>query len=76
MNDKNQDADLLFDTLKKEGKIKPDAGLARALGVHPPTITNMRSGRIEVGPAIIIKIMEAFHMPLARIRRLLGGIKD
>lgn len=76
MSDNKQDANLLFDTLKRDAGIGPDAALARALGVHAPTITNMRHGRIDVGPAIIIKIMEAFHVPLARIRRLLAGIKD
>ena len=76
MKDKKQDANTLFDALKRDGNLQSDASLARAIGVHAPTITNMRQGRIEVGPAIIIKIMEAFHVPLPRIRRLLAGIKD
>lgn len=76
MGSKKQDANNLFDAVKKEAGIDSDAAFARALGVHAPTITNMRSNRIDVGPTIIIKIMESFHTPLPRIRRLLAGIKD
>lgn len=76
MSDKKQDADNLFDAVKKEAGIKSDAAFARALGMHAPTITNMRAGRIEVGATIIVKIMEEFHTPLPRIRRLLAGVKD
>lgn len=62
----------LFDVLIREGDLKNDAALAKALGVHSPTISNMRALRLRIGATLIIKIMEEFDMPLARIRLLLS----
>jgi len=79
MKSKNkQHADMLFDALKREAdpKIPSDAALSRALGIQATNLSRMRRGEIDVGPATIIKIMEAFHTPLPRIRRLLGGKVD
>lgn len=73
-----QCADVLFDTLKREAgpKITSDAALSRALGLQATNLSRMRRGEIDVGPATIIKVMEAFHLPLSRVRRLLAGKTD
>jgi len=73
-----QRADVLFDTLKREAdpKITSDAALSRALGLQATNLSRMRRGELDVGPATIIKIMEAFHLPLPRVRRLLAGKVD
>lgn len=70
------DPNVLFDTIIKESQLKNDAALARSLSVAPPTISNMRRQRLQIGPSMILSILEHHHMPLARIRRLLAGIKD
>lgn len=66
----------LFDTIIRESHLKNDAALAKSLSVAPPTISNMRRQRLQIGPSMILSILEHHHMPLARIRRLLAGIKD
>lgn len=73
-----QHAAVLFDAIKREAEppIKSDAALARALGLQATNLSRMRRDELEVGPAAIIKIMEAFHLPLPRIRRLLAGKVD
>lgn len=70
------DPNMLFDTLISESKLKNDAHLARSLSVAPPTISNMRSQRLQIGPTMILSIMENHHMPIARLRRLLAGKAD
>lgn len=77
-SESTQHADVLFDALKREAdpKIHSDAALARALGMQATNLSRMRRGQLDVGPAAIIKIMEAFHLPLARVRRLLAGKLD
>lgn len=79
MKDKQkQNAAFLFDALKREAEpqIKSDAALARALGLQATNLSRMRRGELEVGPACIIKVMDAFHLPLSRVRRLLAGKVD
>lgn len=73
-----QHAAVLFDAIKREAdpQLKSDAALARALGIAPSNLSRMRRDELEVGPAAIIKIMDAFHLPLPRIRRLLAGKVD
>lgn len=76
MSKEMTDPAMLFDALIKELRLKNDADLARKLGVKAPTISNMRAGRLKVGPSLILAIMENCHFPLPRIRRLLAGIED
>mgnify|MGYP001565880259 FL=1 len=73
MATKIEDPNKLFDELIKQGGLKNDAALARSLNVAAPTISNMRACRLAVGPSLIVSIIEHFHMPLQRIRRLLAG---
>lgn len=70
------DPNLLFDTMIEELKLPSDAALAKLLESLPPTISNMRAGRVKVGPTIILAAIENGHLSLPRVRRLLAGIKD
>jgi plasmid maintenance system antidote protein VapI len=61
----------LLDTVKERYSIKNDAELSRTLDVPPPTISKIRSGRVNVSADIILRIHEVLGMPVADIRSLL-----
>ena len=61
----------LLDTVKERYSIKNDAELSRTLDVPPPTISKIRSGRVNVSADIILRIHECLGMPVADIRSLL-----
>jgi len=61
----------LLDEIKQRYSIKNDAQLSRTLDVPPPTISKIRSGKINVSADIILKIHECLGMPVADIRALL-----
>lgn len=51
---------------------KNDAHLSHILDVAPPVISKLRHGRLEVGPTLIIKVHEAFGMPISDIKAMAG----
>ena len=61
----------LLDAVKERYSIKNDAQLSRTLDVPPPTISKIRSGRVNVSADMILRIHETFGMPVADIRALL-----
>jgi plasmid maintenance system antidote protein VapI len=61
----------LLDTIKERHSIKSDAELSRKLDVPPPTISKIRSGRVNVSADMILRIHETFNMPVKEIRELL-----
>lgn len=61
----------LLDEIKKRYEIKTDAELSRVLKVPPPTISKIRSYRVNVSAEIILRIHETLDMPVADIRKLL-----
>lgn len=61
----------LFDFLKKESELKNDAQLARALKMSYPALSKMRSGALNVGPTLILRIHMATEMPVKDILELL-----
>jgi transcriptional regulator with XRE-family HTH domain len=60
----------LIDSLISAQHLKNDAALSRALGVAPPVISKLRNGRLPIGPTLLIKIHDAFDMPIKAIRAL------
>jgi plasmid maintenance system antidote protein VapI len=50
-----------------------DAVLAKLLGVHPPTISKLRHGHMSLTPSFILKVHEAFDMPVKEIKRIAYG---
>jgi len=65
--------DHLIDHLRREYKFRTDADLAKQIGVKPPAISKLRHGTSALTPAIILKIHEAFNMPVKEIRRIAYG---
>jgi len=61
----------LLDEVKQRYHIKNDAQLSRTLDVPPPTISKIRSGRVNVSADMILRIHECLGMPVADIRALL-----
>ena len=61
----------LLDAVKERYSIKNDAELSRTLDVPPPTISKIRSGKVNVSSDIILRIHESLGMPVADIRSLL-----
>ena len=61
----------LLDYIKKIHKLKTDAELSRLIELAPPTISKIRSGKVNVSAETILKIHESTHLPVAQIRKLL-----
>jgi plasmid maintenance system antidote protein VapI len=61
----------LLDAVKERYSIKNDAELSRTLDVPPPTISKIRSGKVNVSADMILRIHETLGMPVADIRALL-----
>ncbi len=62
----------LLDSLKQLAGVTKDQELADILEIYPTVISNMRSGVLLMGAGYIIKIHEAFGIPVAEIKRLAG----
>ncbi|NRR28868.1 hypothetical protein HSX11_01595 [Oxalobacteraceae bacterium] len=60
----------LLDTLLQRYKLKNDAELARRLELAPPVLSKLRHGRLPVGPALILRIYDAFDMDVKESRAL------
>lgn len=67
-----QNANNLFDTVKREEQIPTDAALAEILCIAPSQLCNIRSQRVKLGPTIILRMMEAYPISLNRIKQLLS----
>lgn len=65
--------DHLINYLRREYELRNDAELAKRIGVKPPAISKLRHGTAALTPAIILKIHEAFNMPVKEIRRIAYG---
>lgn len=63
----------LLDTIKTEGGIKNDAALSRLLGVSPCQISDIRNGKIKVGPKLMLTIYEEVGMSIERIKQLVAA---
>ena len=63
----------LIDHILSQYSVKNDAALAKLIGVHPPTISKMRHGRMPLTPAFILKVHETFDMPVKEIKRIAYG---
>lgn len=61
----------LLDCLLERGGLKNDAALSRALGVAPPVISKLRSGRLEVGATMVLNIYDTFDMDIRDIKEVL-----
>ncbi|WP_295991662.1 hypothetical protein [Rugamonas sp.] len=64
----------LLDKLLQLGDLKNDAALSRDLEVMPPVISKLRSGILRLGASMILRIHDAFDMPIHDIRALAAGV--
>jgi plasmid maintenance system antidote protein VapI len=60
----------LIDYLISVANLRSDAALAKIIGVHPPTISKLRHGHVSLTPAVILKIHDAFDIPIKEIKRI------
>jgi plasmid maintenance system antidote protein VapI len=65
--------DHLIDHLRGKYQVRNDAALAKLLAIQPPAISKLRHGTSALTPALILKIHEAFDMPVKEIRRIAYG---
>ena len=65
-------ANKLLDLLIDRGNLKNDAALSRALKVAPPVISKLRTGTLQVGPSMLIKVMRKFGLTLPELDAVLA----
>lgn len=61
----------LLDFLKQKFDIKNDRQLALALGVQAPAISKIRHGHSSITADFILKVHEAFDIPVKDIKALI-----
>ena len=61
----------LLDFLKQKFDIKNDRQLALALGVQAPAISKIRHGHSSITADFILKVHEAFEIPVKEIKALI-----
>lgn len=62
----------LLDYLKKFSGVKNDARLAKLLQLSPPVISKIRSGKLSVSDAFILRVHEKLEIPVRQIRAILA----
>ena len=67
------DPNRLFDCLLTLKKMRSDAALSRFLKVTPPVISKIRSGQVNISPNLLLKIHDAYNIPINELRALLGS---
>lgn len=61
----------LFDVIKDQHAVHTDAALAGRLRLAPPQVSKVRSGYLPCSDMVILRVHEAFGMPVADIRAML-----
>ena len=62
----------LFDHLIAQHKLKNDAALSRACHVDAPVISKFRHDVRAIGPAMLLRMHDAFGTPFAEMRAFLA----
>lgn len=62
----------LMDRLRELRRLRTDAELSRILGVKAPTLSKIRTGKSKISAAVILRIHEAYGMPVAELRAMLA----
>ena len=60
----------LLESIRDEAKLQNDGQLAEFLGVSPPVISRIRTGKCRVSADIMIRIHEKFGWPISEIKAL------
>lgn len=62
----------VLDHLRGRYQLRTDGQLARALGVHAPMLSKIRSGKLDFGAALVLRIHEEFGLPMKELRAMFG----
>lgn len=65
------DQNRLIDALLQRKGLKNDAALSRFLQVGPPAISKIRHGKLGISADMMLRMHEAFEIPVAELRRLM-----
>lgn len=62
----------LLNTLIQRFDLKNDAGLSRALKMHPPVISKIRRRKAPITASVLLRMHEMSNWSLADLRALMG----
>ena len=71
MVDTRSGACRLLDAAKTQLRLSSDAALARAIGVPPPYVSKVRSGKMAVSDALLIRLHEETGYSIAVLKELM-----
>jgi len=60
----------LLDYLLRQQRVKNDAALSRLLLLTPSSISKIRRGHTGVSAEVLLRVHEAFGIPIAELKRL------
>lgn len=63
----------LLDYLLRTTGVKNDARLGKLLQLSPPVISKVRSGKLNVSDAFILRVHETLDIPVRQIRAILAA---
>ncbi len=66
------DPDNVLDMLMEQCGLKYDNALARMLGVAPTVISRIRRGRLSIGPALLVRILEITDARMSDLQKRLA----
>lgn len=66
------DPNRFLDWLQAELNLRNDAALARVLAVAPPALSNIRHGRLSVGPSLLLRVHDLTNLPARTLRQQMG----
>lgn len=64
----------LLDTLMGKLHVQSDAGLARALGVPPSTISKIRNKHMAISSSLLLSAHELTEISIRDLRNLMGDV--
>lgn len=67
----SSDLNPFLNILLERNFLKNDAELCRALMIYPPVISKIRHRRHGVSADLLIRMHEAFNMPISELRELM-----
>lgn len=60
-----------LDMVKMHLKVTTDSALAKVLGTSPPYISKVRSGRLPIQPAVVVRVHEETGLSIRDLKRYL-----
>lgn len=76
LNSPQYDPNHLLNVLLERMQLKNDAALCRLLGVQPPLISKIRSRRLPVGSAMLLRMHEETGLSVRELRALMGDRRE